>query len=80
MKVGLTFGVFSSISEDDPLDLNAATAEELQQLKGIGPELSALIVESQPYRTVEDLIRVHGIGPATLEKIRRFLIVSDGAK
>lgn len=75
LQKGLAFGVFSTISEDEPLDLNAATAEELQQLHGIGPELADRIVKEQPYEKVEDLTRVHGIGPVTLEKISRFLVV-----
>ena len=71
----LKFGVFSTISEDTPLSLNDASPEELQQLRGIGPELADRIVEARPFAEVEDLLRVRGIGTATLEKISRFLTV-----
>lgn len=71
----LKFGVFSTISEDTPLSLNEASPEELQQLQGIGPELADRIVEARPFEQVEDLLRVRGIGTATLEKISRFLTV-----
>jgi competence protein ComEA len=56
------------------IDLNRATAEELQSLKGIGPVLAARILESRrrsgPFRNPEDLLRVPGIGPVTLAGIR----------
>lgn len=51
--------------------LNTATAEELTSLNGIGPALAARIVEFRetvgPFQSVEDLVRVRGIGPRTLE-------------
>jgi len=58
------------------IDLNRATGEELQSLKGIGPALSKKIIAGRPYKTVDDLIKVKGIGKRTLEKLRPFLIVS----
>ena len=56
------------------VSLNTATAAELQQLPGIGPTKAAAIVEDRRrngrYRVIEDLGRVPGIGPATIERIR----------
>ena len=56
-----------------PIDLNRATADELQLLPRIGPALAARIVEERerggPFRSVEDLARVRGIGPRTIERI-----------
>jgi competence protein ComEA len=53
-----------------PLDLNAASAAELEELPGVGPVLADRIVayrdESGPFRSVEQLIEVPGIGPAVL--------------
>lgn len=53
-----------------PLDLNAATEEELAQLPGIGEELARRIVEyrerSGPFETVEELMKVSGIGEGKL--------------
>lgn len=71
----LKFGVFSTISEESPLSLNEASAEELQQLQGIGPELAERILSEQPFESVTDLLRVKGIGETTLEKITPFLTV-----
>ncbi|MGB9757785.1 MAG: ComEA family DNA-binding protein [Candidatus Bipolaricaulaceae bacterium] len=60
--------------EEGPLDLNRATAAELEKLPGIGPTLAARIVAWRethgPFRTVEDLLAVPGIGPKTLENLR----------
>lgn len=56
-------------------NLNTATEKELQAIKGIGPVLSARIIAGRPYRTVNDLIKVEGIGPKTLEKIHSYLVV-----
>jgi competence protein ComEA len=64
------------------LDLNQASAEELDALPGIGPALAARILESRardgPYRNPEDLLRVRGIGPATLERIRDLVTAGTG--
>ena len=55
---------------DVPFDLNTASQEQLQQLHGIGPVKAATIVAGRPYRSVKDLLKIPGIGPKTLEKIR----------
>jgi competence protein ComEA len=57
------------------LDVNRASAEELEQLPGIGPQLAARIVEARRERmfgSLEDLARVRGIGPATVERLRPY--------
>lgn len=61
------------------VDLNAATAAELEALDGIGPVLAGRILafraENGPFRTVADLLNVRGIGPRTLERLRPQLAV-----
>lgn len=48
------------------IDINTATADQLQQLNGVGPALAQRIVADRqaggPFKTVEDLKRVSGIG------------------
>jgi competence protein ComEA len=64
----------------DAVDLNRATAEELQRLPGIGPTLAARIVETRkttPFKSVDDLRRVPGIGPKTLDKLRPHVTVGE---
>ena len=55
-----------------PIDLNTATAAELETLPGVGPATAAAIVDDRtrngPFATVDDLDRVSGIGPAKLEQ------------
>jgi competence protein ComEA len=58
-----------------PLDLNTATLAELETLPGVGPKTAQAIIEGRPYGAVEDLLRVKGIGEATLEKLRPFVTV-----
>lgn len=55
------------------LHLNRATLAELEALPRVGPTLAARIVQGRPYRSVDDLDRVKGIGPATLDKLRPYV-------
>ena len=59
--------------DSEPLDLNRASDSQLQQIPGIGPVTAAKIVASQPYREVEDLLKIPGIGPKKLEEIAPYL-------
>jgi competence protein ComEA len=59
-----------------PLDLNSATAEQLQELPGIGPAHARAIVEGRPYKTVDDLARVKGLGAFRINAIRDRVMVS----
>jgi competence protein ComEA len=60
-----------------PVNINTASASELESLPSIGPVLAQIIIqyrqEHGPFRTVDALLLVPGIGPATLEKIRGFI-------
>jgi competence protein ComEA len=61
------------------VDLNTATAEELTAVPGIGPSLSKRIVEFReqngPFRRVEDVMKVRGIGEKSFQKIKPYLKV-----
>ena len=59
------------------LEMDRATASDWERLPGIGPSLAARIVadraERGPFQKPEGLLRVRGIGPKTLERIRPYL-------
>jgi len=61
------------------VDLNRADRAALQGLPGVGPVLAERILEDRkhngPFRSVEDLRRVKGIGEKTLERIRPHVAV-----
>ena len=56
------------------ININTASAAELELLPQIGPTLAARIVAERnangPFASLEDIERVRGIGPRTVEKIR----------
>lgn len=57
-----------------PVDINVATAAQLEELPGIGPSLAAAIIafrtEHGPFPTLDALESVPGIGPAKLSQFR----------
>lgn len=58
------------------LDPNQASLAQLRTLPGIGPAMALRIAQERsqaPFREAEDLLRVKGIGPAKLEKLRPHL-------
>jgi competence ComEA-like helix-hairpin-helix protein len=61
------------------IDLNTATAEQLQQVPGIGPSTAKSIVnfrqKSGPFQRIEDLLAIKGISKARLEKMRPYLTI-----
>lgn len=60
------------------LDINRATVEQLEALPGIGPVIASRIVEYREkhgrFKTVEDLLKVSGIGPKRLAAIKDFVV------
>lgn len=61
------------------VNINIATAEELSSLPGIGLVTAGKIIEFRklngPFKKVDDLLLVKGIGKAKLEAIRKFVFV-----
>jgi competence protein ComEA len=62
-----------------PVDLNRATAAELDALPGVGPTTAQAIIEHRatrgPFTSVEQLADVRGIGPAKLDHLRPLVVV-----
>lgn len=63
------------------IDLNTASAGTLQQLPRIGPKIAARIVAYReahgPFRRIQDLEQVRGIGAKTLARLKPYLVVEE---
>ena len=85
----LTFSVFlfsASAKKKPPaapVNLNAATSEELQLVPGIGPGTAEKILQMRKsygaFKSVDHLSGIRGIGPKRLEKFREYLTVGKPA-
>jgi competence protein ComEA len=65
---------------DTPININGASLEELQKLPGVGPVLARRILDERgkkPFSSIDDLMRVSGIGSKTIVRIRAVAIVSE---
>lgn len=76
MKIGLlVLGMMLSANAwAAKVDINTASVEQLESVKYIGPKLAAAIVEYREshgaFKSVDDLVNVHGIGDKTLAKFK----------
>lgn len=63
------------------VNVNTASAAELETLSGIGPALAQRIIAHReavgPFQSIDDLVEVRGIGPRTLERFAAFVTVGD---
>jgi competence protein ComEA len=71
-------------AETRKININSASAEELAQLKGIGPSHAAKIVayreKNGPFKMPEDLMQVSGIGQKTFEANQESIIIEEPQK
>lgn len=68
----------NALRDGQRIDINSATAAELELLPHVGPSLARKIVEARSqrggvFRAPEDLLQVRGVGQKTLTKLRPFL-------
>ena len=65
--------------DSQKININTASADELMDLKGIGEKKAQAIVDFRenngPFRQPEDIIKVPGIGPKTLEANKDIIVV-----
>lgn len=64
---------------DGKIAVNTATVEELDTLPGIGPSRAQAIIdyreENGPFKKLEDLLNVTGIGEKSLEKLKDYIVI-----
>ncbi|MFT3855035.1 MAG: helix-hairpin-helix domain-containing protein [Ilumatobacteraceae bacterium] len=77
VAAGVSGGEPASTARAGPIDVNTATAEQLDALPGVGPSTAAAIIAYRdahgPFAIVDDLGEVRGIGPAKLDALRELV-------
>ena len=82
MAVVLAAVTFAGAGEETSgvVNINTASAEQLQLLPRVGPALAGRIIEFREdngsYRTVDEIVAVKGIGEKSFEKLEPFIVTS----
>ncbi len=71
MLIFLVLNVSASCDKDQ-IDINSASLENMMKIKGLGGEgiIAQRVIDARPFDSLDDLIKVNGIGEKTLEKIK----------
>ena len=71
IAVGVVLVMSSWAGDQEKININTATVDQLIQLKGVGTKYAARIIEYRekngPFEKPEDIMKVKGIGPKTFE-------------
>ncbi|MEN9563086.1 MAG: hypothetical protein RIR73_1330 [Chloroflexota bacterium] len=69
----------SSPDDNELVNINTASIEELDKLPGIGPTIAQRIIdyrtENGPFAVIEDILNVSGVGPSTFDQIKDLITV-----
>jgi competence ComEA-like helix-hairpin-helix protein len=60
----------SAVCNSNQVDINSASAEELDKIINVGPATAAKIIANRTYNSMDDLLNVKGIGEKTLAEIK----------
>lgn len=70
LVISLLLTNISALCEEDQIDINTASAEELDEIVYIGPARAEQIIALRPFDSVDDMIRIIGIGDFYLNAIK----------
>jgi competence protein ComEA len=65
---------YTSAANNDKVDINSASKDELKALPGIGDAYSQKIIDGRPYNRKDDLVRRKIIPQATYDKVKELII------
>jgi hypothetical protein len=65
-------------SQNSNVDLNTASAKDLDTLPGVGPATAKKIIDHRPYQSVDDLYKA-GLSSKEIDRIRKSIVVSKPA-
>jgi DNA uptake protein ComE-like DNA-binding protein len=68
-------GVAEGLTRKGPLDINSASASQLQTLPGMTPEVAGRIVEHRPYTSTRDLVRKRILSSAEFDRVKSQIVV-----
>ena len=81
IAVVFSIATFAIATEAGKIDLNKASVEDLLQLKGIGKTYAERIVEYRnekgPFKKIEEIMMVKGIGQRTFDNIKDQLVIVE---
>src|SRR5512140_230355 len=71
----LSLGAGSVLAAGALVDINTADQKAIESLPGVGPATAKAIIQGRPYKSVDDLANVKGLGKSKLEKIKPLVTV-----
>ncbi len=77
VAVALALAAGNAAAAGPLVDINSADQKTLESLPGVGPAVAQAIIKGRPYKSVDDLANVKGLGKAKLAKIKP--LVTAGA-
>ena len=75
VAAALALSAASALAAGALIDINSADLKTLESLPGVGPATGQEIIKGRPYKSVDDLANVKGIGKAKLAKIKPLVTV-----
>ena len=63
------------LGADGPIDLNSASRKELERIPHIGSVTAIKIAANRPYRSLDELLKIPGIGPKTIKAIEPYVTI-----